>query len=79
VKGMGKTAKSWRMESLAAKRLEQMARELKTTQTTLLHDLIYACFEEHVNRYQFPLDDSGFNSLVRILRRKHENFLWEDV
>ena len=76
---MAKTGKSWRMDNLAAKRLEQMSKETKISQTQIIEELIHACFDEHCNRYQFKLSDSGFDRLMSNFKHKLELYQWENI
>jgi predicted DNA-binding protein len=43
---MKKIAKSWRLDSVSAARLEELSKCTKTSQTTIIEELISACHRE---------------------------------
>jgi len=70
--------KSFRLDTIAAARLEEMAKNARISQTKLLEDLINACFDEWCEGYQNKNEDApnnkGFDRLITSMRFRVDEY-----
>ena len=67
--------KSFRLDSVAAARLEELAKTAKMSQTALLEELITLCYSEAMNGYQIreEMKGTGFGKFIEAMN--YRNFV----